>query len=395
MTVQNITYFVGAGLTKSLQTDARPVPAMLDFTSTMADYLEDDIVLTTMAELENAEIYQHKSEEAVRLAAKVVGKSADRSTAIRVAFREALKSRPPESIEDLLERSLGPSGNPAAASAHQRFKYAINRLFCLVGWNINKKPLEHFLEHQIGPDGARHTFVSFNYDLILESSVQKVSAKWQPEIGYGFDIPFYLTEDLPQSEVAEGTLDYVRAVPFIGARTAESITVLKPHGSLNWLVPYEMPYVHTPQGVKFLDRPPVLPLTIQHSIRYWCSSHIFQHVALPNEMPSEVGICILPPSPAKRSELSFVKASREAEATALAEADEVFVIGWSVPVTDTDQAALIERAVGERRKPLRSLTVVNRNAPAAYFDQIARLFQIDSRRLHEYNAGFADFAARL
>jgi len=112
-------------------------------------------------------------------------------------------------------------------------------------------------------------------------------------------------------------------------------------------------------------------------------------------MPSEVGICILPPSSAKRSELSFVKASRGAEATALAEADEVFVIGWSVPETDIDQADLIERAVGERRKPLQSLTVVNWNAPSTYFDRIARLFQIEPRRLHVYNSGFVDFAARL
>jgi hypothetical protein len=121
MTMPNVAYFVGAGLTKSLETNGRPVPAMWDFTSTMADYLDDDIVLTTMAELENAGLYQHKSEEAARLAAKVVGESADRSPATRAAFREALKRRPRESIEDLLERSLWLSGNPAAAFAHQRF----------------------------------------------------------------------------------------------------------------------------------------------------------------------------------------------------------------------------------------------------------------------------------
>jgi hypothetical protein len=391
----SIAYFVGAGLTKSLETSGRPVPGMWDFTSTMANYLEDDIVLTTMVELENAGLYKHKSEQAARLAAKVVGKSADRSPATRAAFREALKSRPRESIEDLLERSLGLSGNPAAAFAHQRFKYAINRLFCLVAWNINKEPLEDFLKIQIGPGGARHTFVSFDYDLILESSVQKTSAEWQLVTGYGFAIPFCVMEDLPPTEKAAGTLDYVQAVPSTGGGIAGSIAVLKPHRSLNWLVPYETPYVHTPQGVKFLDRPPTLPLAIQRGIRYWCSSHNFQYVALPNEMPSEVGICILPPSSAKRSELSFVKASREAEATALAEADEVFVIGWSVPETDIDQADLIERAVGERRKPLQSLTVVNWNAPATYFDRIACLFQIDARRLHVYNSGFVDFAARL
>ena len=115
----------------------RPVPAMWDFTSTMANYLDDDVVLTTMAELENAGLYQHRSDDATKLAARLVGKSADRSPALRGAFREALKNRSPESIEELLERSLRLSGSSGSESAHQRFKYAINRLFCLVGWNID------------------------------------------------------------------------------------------------------------------------------------------------------------------------------------------------------------------------------------------------------------------
>jgi hypothetical protein len=170
---------------------------------------------------------------------------------------------------------------------------------------------------------------------------------------------------------------------------------LKPHGSLNWLVPYVTPYVRTPQGLKFLDVPPILPLTAKGAIRYWCSSHNFQKLALPGELATEVGVCILPPSQAKRSELSFVRASREAEATALASADEVFVVGWSVPETDSDQQELIGHAIAARSKPLERVTIVNWKAPDTYFDKLARLFQVDSRLLRKCNSGFIDFVAGL
>lgn len=368
---------------------------MWDFTATMANYVDDDIVLTTMAELENAGLYQRRSDDAANLAVRVVGKSADRSPDARAAFREALKNRSPESIEDLLERSLRLSGNLAAESAHQRFKYAINRLFCLAGWNVNWGPLERFLKTQISRGATRHTFVSFNYDLILDFAVQQTTAAWKPETGYGFNIPFYVTDDLPPTEKVAGTLHFVLAMPFASGGTPSTVTILKPHGSLNWLVPYQTPYAQTPQGVKFLDRPPIVPLTQPGAVRYWCSKHNFQYITLPDELPTEVGICILPPSSAKRSELSFVKASREAESSALTSADEVFVVGWSVPETDIDQAELIERGAKRRSKPLQSLTIVNRNAPPTYFERLARLFQVDSRFLRIYNSGFVDFAAGL
>lgn len=388
--MHEVTYLIGAGLTKSLEISGWPVPAMWDFTSTMANYIDDDIVLTTMAELENAGLYQKRSDDAANLAIRIVGKSADRSPPTRAAFRDA-----PESIEYLLERSLQLSGNSAADSAHQRFKYAINRLFCLAGWNVNWGPLDRFLQTQINRSGAQHTFVSFNYDLILDLAVQRASVEWKPDTGYGFNIPFYVAADLPPHEEAAAMLDFVQALKFASGATAGKVTILKPHGSLNWLVPYQTPYAQTPQGVKFLDKPPIMPLTTAGAVRYWCSNHNFQYIALPDEMPTEIGICILPPSSAKRSDLCFVKASREAECNALTSTDEVVVIGWSVPETDIDQAELIERAVKRRSKPLQSLTIVNWKAPRTHFDRLAGLFQVDSRSLRRCNSGFVDFAAGL
>ena len=236
--------------------------------------------------------------------------------------------------------------------------------------------------------------MSFNYDLILDFSLQRMVAEWKPNTGYGFDIPFYVADDLPPTEQEAGMGDFVQAIPFTSGGAASAVTILKPHGSLNWLVPYQVPYAQTPQGLKFLDRPPIVPLTKLGAVRYWCSTNNFQRIAVWDEW-AEVGICILPPSSAKRSELSFVKASREAESSALASADEVVVIGWSVPETDVDQVELIEQAVRARSRPIRSLTIVNRNAPQTYFDRLARLFQVDSRLLRPHNSGFLDFAAGL
>jgi hypothetical protein len=391
MTIHNITYFIGAGLSKSLQGGALPIPAMWDFTATMADYLHDDVVLTAMALLENARLYEHKSDDAESIAARLVDSSTDRSPVVREAFREALKKRRPESIENLLERSLRLSGSQSAASAHQRFKYAINRLFCLVGWNVNLGPLEHFLQKQINQDATCHTFVSFNYDLILDFALQKMVSKWMPDTGYGFNIPYCVTDD--PYPTGDGPGSSVRAVPFDCRARDNTVTILKPHGSLNWLVPYQVPYVQSSRGIEFLDSPPTIPLTKEGRLCYWCSTEIFQYIQLPNQRPSDFGICILPPSPEKLSELSFIKASCEAEFNALVTADEVVVIGWSVPDTDIDQAELIKRAVSRRSKPIQSLTIVNWKASRAYFERLACLFRVDSRALHIHNAGFVDFAA--
>jgi hypothetical protein len=391
--MRRIVYIIGAGLTKSLETAGHPVPTMWGFASTMADYLGDDIVLTTMAELESADLYEWKSEEARKLAKIVVGRSANRTPATRDAFKQALKNRPSESIEDLLERSLK-GANFSAEHAHQRFKYAINRLFCLVAWNANLPPLERFLQSQFRIPDTEHTFVSFNYDLILDHAVQRSCSDWAPRKGYGVDVPLQVLDDLPSTEKTAGTLDYVQATQCTEAPRCR-IKILKPHGSLNWLVPYRVPYEQAVEGLKFLDGPLIVPVTPKGVLRYWPCTRNFQHVAPPGEMPMEVGLCILPPSSAKHSELPFLKRTREMEADALSTADEIVVIGWSVPETDLDQAELVETAVATRQTPLERVIVVNRGAATAYFHRLAALFHVESRLLRVYNSGFVDFAAGL
>lgn len=385
--VHRIVYFIGAGLTKSLQITNWPVPTMWDFVSTMANYIENDAVLAAMVELERAELFEWKSPEAKRLAREEFPPN-------RAAFRQALRNRPAESIEDLLERSLQPTANFAAQGAHQRFKYAINQLFCTVGWNINWAPLEQFLRSQFRMPGAEHTFVSFNYDLVLDRAVERASPHWSPAQGYGIEIPFYVADDFPADEKQGGPVQSVPAARF-ALKPVSGVRVLKPHGSLNWLLPYGTPYEQPPEGLKFRDGPLIVSTTPENQVRYWPSTRTFQAIKLPGEPPRDVGICILPPSSAKSSDLSFVKRSREVEEEAVAAADEVVLIGWSVPDSDRDQANLIKRATKRRSGPLKQVTVVNRGETVAYFQRAASLFSIDMGVLCVHNAGFEDFVAGL
>src|SRR5579863_847150 len=105
--MSRILYFVGAGLTKALALPTRPVPAMFDFISISAEYIDDDVILTTLAELENSEPYPYAwiSAEARSLAPLLVGPNRTSDPAVRSAFARALRERPGESIEDLLDRT--------------------------------------------------------------------------------------------------------------------------------------------------------------------------------------------------------------------------------------------------------------------------------------------------
>ncbi len=98
--MSRILYFIGAGLTKALALPTRPVPAMFDFISTSAAYLDDEVILTTLADLENAQPYPYAwvSVEARSLAPQLVGQNRSNDPALRSAFARALRERTGESI---------------------------------------------------------------------------------------------------------------------------------------------------------------------------------------------------------------------------------------------------------------------------------------------------------
>jgi hypothetical protein len=135
----------------------------------------------------------------------------------------------------------------------------------------------------------------------------------------------------------------------------------------------------------------VLPLSRKLELRYWADSNPFHSINFSQLGSLDFGspnveILIAPPSPAKPSVMPRLRA---AEIDAITKADEVFVIGWSLPETDHDQQELIKDAVGRRSKDIRRLTVVNYKASAKYFEDVKGVFK--PRDTREFNDGLPSF----
>lgn len=217
-------YFVGAGLTKSLQRPGRPIPMMNDFVSVMADYIEDEIILTMLAHWEILEDspYGYRPPGMQDLA-KPLANSSDRSPERRAAFRRALKNRPTESIEQLFENVLSRPPGRSDEVVPVRFRYGINRTFRIIGWNVSLSPLRLFLRSQLA-SARSHTFVSFNYDLVLDYAISRVWGCRALGTLYGLDDK---------------------------ANQGAKIKLIKPHGSLNFVGTLALPNRHTRYGLAF------------------------------------------------------------------------------------------------------------------------------------------------
>jgi hypothetical protein len=100
---------------------------------------------------------------------------------------------------------------------------------------------------------------------------------------------------------------------------------------------------------------------------------------------------IVPPSPPKGQEVALLRRLREEELQAIADADQVYVLGWSIPATDLDQGSLISAAVAKRKNALERVTVVNLGESPEYYSRIGRLFNVRNESIRIYNAGFSQF----
>ena len=268
---------------------------MIDFVSVMADYLHDYIILATMVELEIAGLYEWKSNRALQIAQNGYKDVQSWTLKMRSEFRRALKDRPRESIEDLLERWDGHRSrgtpNSYARSSPQNFRYAINRVFYLIGWDLNWHPLDRFLDRQF-QSADSHTFVSFNYDLFLDRSIEKHSTDWNVQNGYGFEIGYFLDTEPPPSK--DGFVELVKAKP-LPVEPRAKVLILKPHGSLNWLGIERQPVQHGPGGTLFEDLPPIVFLPAPGEIDYFGSRETFKRVSVGADCGVSVEPYIVPP----------------------------------------------------------------------------------------------------
>jgi|SRR5581483_1879353 len=366
----NVVYIVGAGLSKALERSGFRVPMMNDFVSVSADYMERDvarIIFTSLRALEPC--FQWP----------ILAPEQNASGAAIQSYANALRRRPAENIEDLLAAASGSKRTLAT-----RVRYLINRLFVLLDWNVDDLPLRRLLGKQFSRPTTRHTLISFNYDLFLDRVVQETLPSWSVATGYGFPAAGYVLSDPEPGPPGPDVLS------FTGSKTTCPVVILKPHGSLNWLVPLAERLPMGDAGLLFADEPPIIPLREDGGLRYCAATSDFQYVYPQSGHPIDVLPAIVPPVQKKDFGLGFLRNLLEMERRAVADADEIFIIGWSMPKTDANQITLIRDAIARRTKK-RRLTVINRGAAPEYFTRVAEVFAVQRSGLRVFNSGFDDF----
>ncbi len=386
--MSRVLYFVGAGLTKSLALQAHPIPAMFDFITTAAEYLFDQIVLTTLAALEIAEPYPYAWGTPLcrTLADQLLDRNQQPPPDLQSRFRQALRDKPSESVEDLLDRTGGRASNLPSQTADLRFQYALVRIFALIEWQVNWHPLDTFLRCQFQNRDSAHTFVSFNYDLVLDHAIERCRGRLDLLDIYGFRPIGGIVSD------PTGNPPGARITALRQQQASELDTfILKPHGSLNWWAKGFQ--TGTPADEVWRDATVVIPITESGGVRYVLSTHTQQWVHLPDELGFLVEPVILTPRSVKKPEREFLANIRLHEEQAICSAEEVFILGWSIPRTDVDQEDLIRNAVSKRATPFRRVTVVNRNAGVEYFKRVKDIFAVaDPNLLRICNSGFEQFS---
>ena len=158
---------------------------------------------------------------------------------------------------------------------------------------------------------------------------------------------------------------------------------------MNWLVPQENSGRTGDIGYLLKDGPVSTPLGKEGEIGY--PGFIVPTAVYPL---GSLAVCIVPPTdPAKRVTLGFIERTRCMERKAIEEADEVYILGWSMPTSDKDQRLLIAQAIAERERPISQVVAVNKRAGEDYFDDVRQLF--GTVNVTKHNNGFSEFAGGL
>src|SRR5207249_9691890 len=142
--------------------------------------------------------------------------------------------------------------------------------------------------------GTSHTFVSFNYDLVLDRGIQRALGEAMDLArGYGFEISLQVTGDPPENNAGPFAAPPATPLPRVGG-TDVQVFILKSHGSLNWLVPTRGASESLTEGSPLRDgKSAILPLTPAGSLRYFPSTATFQRMQAPNELPVDYEPVIL------------------------------------------------------------------------------------------------------
>jgi hypothetical protein len=377
-----IAYLVGAGLTKALETTRR-VPLMADFVSVMADHLDDRTIAAAMAEFELSGWFEWPSTPVGLDLAKRV-RAGD--TSALTEFSRELKRRPSENIEDLLVKA-----NQAPSNLFVR---SVNRLFWRIGLDLKLGSLKRFLSSQNAIANCEHVVTSFNYDLALDRCVQELNL-WHPSLGYGFRCDRLLKRDVESAFVNErtgGKNIYIEPWRF-DPESQTNWRLIKPHGSLSWV------YIYRRWGEFGIGA------IVDDSglVSYAKDIKMPSRILAGGMSGSPISVTILGPGYNRKpnfdlyngvtrppGEIPRSQVMTNVQRDAIANADEVYILGWSMPPTDGPDVDLLRAACQSRRSKIPKLVIVNRGATLDYFQRVRSVFG-DPEIIETHNDGFEQF----
>lgn len=376
--VRHAVYFVGAGFSRALAKGRNVPPLLTDFVARMADAIDDDTIAVALAGMYRDKLLSADTPVVAPATVDALadGPAAARTPSRRTEFALAIKSVDQPDVESLLATEAAKT-----TLSNARFRFAIARMFRRISWDLNLGYLRRLIQARRRSGIDTHSIVTFNYDLILEHVLEE-EVGWNGANGYGIEMPFGALVNAFDKHAEtvmhhdSGVAPRLDAVPLHAPGASPGWTILKPHGSLNWLRRSEKGGEHERL------------LVGDSSVRVaYPGADSFTNVWVPGRMPGAFNIQLVAPEDSKVG-LADVLAL---ESQALESTHEVWVIGWSVPQTDRDQRALIRAAVARRSRPIERLVVVNLNAPDDYFTDVAGLFGAGEALVERHNRGLLCF----
>jgi hypothetical protein len=210
----------------------------------------------------------------------------------------------------------------------------------------------------------RTIFVSFNYDLILERSIQALNPKyWNAISGYGFDCSGYFS-------MATGKVIKEQEIK----KDRENLILLKPHGSLAWLKEQDVVY-------------PIVDDRVAGTPQFPLDDASLKEIFARKEHES----AIIPPGRIKRMAGRHSWETWKVLQNALErEAKKVAVIGWNVPDTDSDVRNRINRFIDQREEDniIETLVVCDKKKEDSFVDRMSMVFT--PAKVEPLSDGFGD-----
>ena len=208
----------------------------------------------------------------------------------------------------------------------------------------------------------RFTFVTFNHDLLIEKSLERLSHSETYK-----NIPWNLSQAY---NIGFEGYRKVRGQPRVfrmnGSR--ESVRILKLHGSLNWV--YRVKSGTDPKNS--IRNPSTIPHCVNsQKIRTSLSQKI-------GNRRYKLVPLIVPPIYEKSSKNQTILGPLwQAASDALRSADEIIVFGYSFPDADVSAKALLRKSFCSKKQQA-LVTVIDTNPYVAA--KIAELFEVESLR---------------